>query len=278
MSQNGTPRLSLAQMLSPEYITNPYLLYHQLRTKDPVLWDEGMSGWVLTGYAEVIAALRDPRFSAAGFMENTSWIPEEMLATLGPPVRALARQRYSKSAELQKLTQRKENIMAQHIVSFLIKKTGEVQESIIESSLSHVESQIMNQILLFENIYGPIELISILTEIQPPEVTIGITSKGEPAVNGMLATLAPTPDGRVILKTDDRMYITDVTTLWTTYHQDKVPDMLYVEKLEKMIAYYRKELEWLIDYVDNLPPEAIQIKPRYMIRDSIREMLDEVNR
>jgi hypothetical protein len=168
--------------------------------------------------------------------------------------------------------------MAQHIVSFLIKKTGEVQESMIESSLSHVESQIMNQILLFENIYGPIEIISVLTEIQPPEVTIGITSKGEPAVNGMLATLAPTPDGRVILKTDDRMYITDVTTLWTTYHQDKAPDMLYVEKIEKMIAYYRKELEWLIDYVDNLPPEAIQIKPRYMIRDSIREMLDEVNR
>lgn len=92
MSQNGTPSLSLANGLSTEYIANPYPLYHQLRTQDPVLWDEGMGGWVLTGYAEVVAALRDPRFSAAGFMENTSWIPEEMLATLGPPVRVLTRQ------------------------------------------------------------------------------------------------------------------------------------------------------------------------------------------
>lgn len=92
MSHNDTAGLSLASGLSPDNIANPYPLYQQLRAKDPVLWDEGMGGWVLTGYAEVVAALRDPRFSATGFMENTSWIPEELLATLGTPVRSLPRQ------------------------------------------------------------------------------------------------------------------------------------------------------------------------------------------
>jgi cytochrome P450 len=92
VSDNGNTTLSFADGLSPEYIANPYPLYQQLREQDPVLWDERVGGWVLTGYVGVVAALRDPRFSVAGFMENTSWIPEEMLETLGPPVRAITRQ------------------------------------------------------------------------------------------------------------------------------------------------------------------------------------------
>jgi cytochrome P450 len=85
-------RLSLADVLRPEYIANPYPLYHQLRRDDPVRWDEGMSSWVLTRYADVVAALRDPRFSAERFMTDTSWVPQEWLETLGPPIHALTRQ------------------------------------------------------------------------------------------------------------------------------------------------------------------------------------------
>jgi cytochrome P450 len=85
--------LSLHQMLDEEYLSNPYPLYHQLRAADPVYWDEGQGGcWVLTGYTEVIACLRDQRFSAARMNIDTSWIPEELKERLEPPISALTRQ------------------------------------------------------------------------------------------------------------------------------------------------------------------------------------------
>ena len=92
MPDNSKTRLSLADGLRPEYIANPYSLYKQLRMEDPVLWDEGTRGWVLTGYAAVMATLRDPRLSAERFMMDTSWVPEELRETLGPPIHALTRQ------------------------------------------------------------------------------------------------------------------------------------------------------------------------------------------
>ncbi len=92
MPDNSKTRLSLADGLRPEYIANPYSLYKQLRMEDPVLWDEGARGWVLTGYTAVVATLRDPRLSAERFMMDTSWVPEELRETLEPPIHALTRQ------------------------------------------------------------------------------------------------------------------------------------------------------------------------------------------
>src|SRR3972149_10238823 len=48
----------------PEVHANPYPLYHQLRESDPVHWSELLEGWVLTRYNDVVAVLKDPRFSA----------------------------------------------------------------------------------------------------------------------------------------------------------------------------------------------------------------------
>jgi cytochrome P450 len=92
MTQTNEQKLSLADGLQPEYVANPYELYRRLRENDPVYWDERANSWVLTRYVEVSAALRDARFSAAGFMEDISWIPDEMRPMLEPPIRALTRQ------------------------------------------------------------------------------------------------------------------------------------------------------------------------------------------
>ncbi|MCZ6835378.1 MAG: cytochrome P450, partial [Planctomycetota bacterium] len=47
----------------PEFNTNPYPFYSELRCKDPVHWCGGLNAWVLTKYEDVRVALRDPRLS-----------------------------------------------------------------------------------------------------------------------------------------------------------------------------------------------------------------------
>ncbi|HXT13774.1 MAG TPA: cytochrome P450 [Candidatus Angelobacter sp.] len=54
--------LSLAALLDPEVLGNPYPLYHRLRSESPVHWDPLLRVWVVTRYEDVITVLRD--FSA----------------------------------------------------------------------------------------------------------------------------------------------------------------------------------------------------------------------
>jgi cytochrome P450 len=48
----------------PEVVADPYPALERLREEDPVHWSRILSGWVLTRYADVRAALADPRLSA----------------------------------------------------------------------------------------------------------------------------------------------------------------------------------------------------------------------
>jgi len=50
----------------PEFIENPYPLYHRLRAEDPV-HQSPMGFWVLTRYDDVVTVLRDQRFGRKGF-------------------------------------------------------------------------------------------------------------------------------------------------------------------------------------------------------------------
>jgi cytochrome P450 len=54
--------LSLAQLLDPEVLADPYPLYRRLREEDPVHWDPFLHAWVVTRYADVVTVLH--RFSA----------------------------------------------------------------------------------------------------------------------------------------------------------------------------------------------------------------------
>lgn len=84
--------LSLVNVLDPEHLDNPYPIYQQLRADNPVRWDTGVETWVVTGYTQVIAGLRDNRFSAERFLIDTNLFPEEMRSLLGSTAYALTRQ------------------------------------------------------------------------------------------------------------------------------------------------------------------------------------------
>ncbi|QBD77284.1 cytochrome P450 [Ktedonosporobacter rubrisoli] len=60
--QEKNETLSLYHLLDPEVLANPYPLYHQLRSTDPVHWDPYLHAWVVTRYADVVTVFQ--RFSA----------------------------------------------------------------------------------------------------------------------------------------------------------------------------------------------------------------------
>ena len=74
-SRNET--LSLSNLLREEVRANPYPFYAQLRSQDPVHWDEEMGFWVLTRYADIASIYYDDRFSRAqGLMRGFQRLPE----------------------------------------------------------------------------------------------------------------------------------------------------------------------------------------------------------
>ena len=75
----------------PAVQADPYPLYKRLREEDPVHWSEALDAWVLTRYDDVVAILRDPRFSADRRGARNRYAQEAMAAAEehgGPLARA----------------------------------------------------------------------------------------------------------------------------------------------------------------------------------------------
>jgi cytochrome P450 len=83
------PTLSLARLLDPSVLADPYPLYRRLRTEDPVAWDPFLQVWVVTRYADVVTVLH--RFSA-----NRTPTPAQLAAigleSLSPIAQVMVRQ------------------------------------------------------------------------------------------------------------------------------------------------------------------------------------------
>jgi cytochrome P450 len=81
--------LSLYHLLDPDVLANPYPLYQQLRSEDPVHWDPFLHAWIVTRYADVITVFQ--RFSA-----NRTPTPEQLtslgLSALTPLAEVMVRQ------------------------------------------------------------------------------------------------------------------------------------------------------------------------------------------
>ena len=73
----------------PEYVANPYPLYHRLRSETPFYWDFVSCAWFLTRYADVRAALADPRLTTKNFPFDVSQLPAELQHHLEPLARVI---------------------------------------------------------------------------------------------------------------------------------------------------------------------------------------------
>ncbi len=81
--------LSLYHLLDPEVLSNPYPLFHRLRTEDPVHWDPYLHAWVVTRYSDVVRVLHD-------FSAQRTPTPDQLAAMgleeLTPIARVMVRQ------------------------------------------------------------------------------------------------------------------------------------------------------------------------------------------
>ena len=81
--------LSLYQLLDPDVLANPYALYRQLQSEDPVHWDPFLHAWIVTRYSDVVHVLH--HFSA-----NRTPTPEQLsdlnLSALNPIAKVMVRQ------------------------------------------------------------------------------------------------------------------------------------------------------------------------------------------
>ena len=69
--------LSLSDLDNAEIRADPYPFYAQLRSQDPVHWDEMLGFWVLTRYADIASVYADARFSRAqGLRRGFERLPE----------------------------------------------------------------------------------------------------------------------------------------------------------------------------------------------------------
>lgn len=55
------------KLFGPEMLADPYPVYHRLRATHPVFWVPALDAWMVTSYAAVTAALRNPQLSSDRF-------------------------------------------------------------------------------------------------------------------------------------------------------------------------------------------------------------------
>jgi cytochrome P450 len=92
VAETGPDSTTLVDVLTPPGSDNPYPIYDRIRSETPVFWDQHLGQWVLMGYADVVSASRDSRFSAIRVGTDLSWLPEQYRESLAPVFLSLGRQ------------------------------------------------------------------------------------------------------------------------------------------------------------------------------------------
>ncbi len=75
-----------------QHVANPYPIYHRLRCEAPFYWDFVLCGWFLTRYADVRAALADPRLITDNFGFDVSQLSPNLQKDLAPFERVMKRE------------------------------------------------------------------------------------------------------------------------------------------------------------------------------------------
>lgn len=62
---------------SPEFLANPYPVFDQLRSSDPIFWSEENDYWVLTRYADIVSQIQNEQLSSNRIAAHAGRMPQE---------------------------------------------------------------------------------------------------------------------------------------------------------------------------------------------------------
>src|SRR5690349_18737757 len=73
------------ELLSTAFARDPYPVLRRLRETDPVHWSEGIGGWLVTRYDDVMVTFRDvATYSNEGRLgKAVEYLPDDVRATFG---------------------------------------------------------------------------------------------------------------------------------------------------------------------------------------------------
>ncbi len=86
---DNPPATDRYDLLSSDFLANPYPLYARLRADNPVHWSETQGYWLLSRYADVHATARDARFSSEGLDMLMNRLPAETHSQFASLARSL---------------------------------------------------------------------------------------------------------------------------------------------------------------------------------------------
>ena len=76
--------MSSYDLNSAEFLANPYPVYEQLRTNEPVYWSAANGFWLLTRYADIASLIQNPKLSSNRIGAHASRMPDQVKAHFNP--------------------------------------------------------------------------------------------------------------------------------------------------------------------------------------------------
>ena len=75
-----------AQLVSAEFISNPYPLLRRLREEEPIYWSDAIGGWIMTRYDDIVVSFKQTgRFSNENRLgQALLYLPPESARTTDP--------------------------------------------------------------------------------------------------------------------------------------------------------------------------------------------------
>jgi len=77
MAENITQSILDINLKGPEAALDPYPLYDQVRTHDPVHWNQADNTWYVMRYADLMTIIRDDRLSSERLKTMVMSLSEE---------------------------------------------------------------------------------------------------------------------------------------------------------------------------------------------------------
>lgn len=75
---------------SPEFLANPYPVFDQLRSNDPIFWSAENSYWILTRYADIVSLIQSDQLSSKRIAAHAARMPNEAQEHFRPFFTAVA--------------------------------------------------------------------------------------------------------------------------------------------------------------------------------------------